>query len=138
MRTTILLLATVFGLVAPAAAQSPQPSEGDRRDAFDTSGLGLTADQGTKLKGILKQLQQQNAPFREQLRQILGGKSFRDLTPAERDSWRPQIEPLRRQMMENRRKAHDQIHAILTPAQRKTVEQRMRERRGGRGEGPPS
>lgn len=39
--------------------------------------------------------------------------------------------------MENRRKAHDQIHAILTPAQREMVEKRMRERRGPR-RGPPS
>jgi Spy/CpxP family protein refolding chaperone len=131
-----LFLAAALGLLTPAIAQNPAGP--DRRDAFDTSGLGLTADQGTKLKAILDQLQQQNAPLRDQLRQILGGKSFRDLTPAERDAFRPKIEPIRHQIMENRRKAHDQIHAILAPAQQKIVEQRMRERMGRRGEGPPN
>jgi Spy/CpxP family protein refolding chaperone len=139
MRTTILLLASALGLVTPAAAQNPPPgSPSEQREAFDTSGLGLTGDQGTKLKGILEQLRQQNAPFRDQMRQLLGGKSFRDLTPAERQSLRSQMEPIRRQMMENRRKAHAQIEVILTPEQRKVFEERMRERMERRGEGPPN
>jgi Spy/CpxP family protein refolding chaperone len=129
MRTTIVVLAMVFGLLATATAQHPPagPSRANPREAFDSSGLGMTADQLAKVHGILEQMQQANAPLRDQMRQILGGKSFRDLTPDERDSLRSHIEPVRAQMVENRRKAHDQIHAILTPAQRKIVEQRMRD-----------
>lgn len=138
MRTTILLLATALGVVAPAAAQNPPPGPREGREAFDTSGLGLTADQRTKIKGILEKMKEQNAPHRKQLEQVLGGRRFRDLTPAQRDSLRPKIEPIRNQMAENWRKAHDQINAVLTPEQRKLVEQRMHERMGKRGEGQPS
>ena len=139
MRSTILLLATALGLVAPAAAQNPPPGPPpERREAFDTSGLGLTADQRTKITGILEKMKEQNAPYRKQLDEVLGGRRFRDLTPAERDSLRPKLEPIRHEMAENWRKAHDKINEVLTPEQRKLVEQRMKERRAARGEGPPS
>ena len=139
MRITLALLFAVFALsVRPMAAQEPS-----RRWAADSAmfeHLGLTSDQRDKIKAIREQAQQQNAPLREQLQQALGGKSFRDLTPAERESLKPKIEPIRKQMMENRKKAHDQISAILTPDQRKQLEHEMHERRGrrGEGEGPPS
>ena len=139
MRITLALLFAVFVLsVRPMAAQEPS-----RRWAADSAmfeHLGLTSDQRDKIKAIREQAQQQNAPLREQLQQALGGKSFRDLTPAERESLKPKIEPIRKQMMENRKKAHDQISAILTPDQRKQLEHEMHERRGrrGEGEGPPS
>ena len=139
MRITLALLFAVFVLsVRPMAAQEPS-----RRWAADSAmfeHLGLTSDQRDKIKAIREQAQQQNAPLREQLQQALGGKSFRDLTPAERESLKPKIEPIRKQMMENRQKAHDQISAILTPDQRKQLEHEMHERRGrrGEGEGPPS
>lgn len=138
MRTTLLLLATALGFVASAASQNPPPGppRANPLQAFDSSGLGLTADQLAKVHGILDEMKQANAPLLDQMRQILGGKALHDLTPAEQDSLRSRIEPVRAQMVENRRKAHDQIHAILTPAQRTIVEQRMRERMAGR-EGPP-
>lgn len=136
MRITLVSLAslvTVFGLaVGPVAAQQPS-----RRWAADSAAyehLGLTSDQRDKIRAIREQAQQQNAPLREQLQQVLGGKSFRDLTPAERESLKPQIEPIRKQMMENRHKAHEQISAILTPDQRKQLEHEMHEHRGGRKE----
>jgi Spy/CpxP family protein refolding chaperone len=139
MRITLALLFAVFTLsVRPMAAQEPS-----RRWAADSATfehLGLTSDQRDKIKAIREQAQQQNAPLREQLQQALGGKSFRDLTPAERESLKPKIEPIRKQMMENRKKAHDQISAILTPDQRKQLEHEMHERRDGRREreGSPS
>jgi Spy/CpxP family protein refolding chaperone len=139
MRITLALLFAVFALsVRPIAAQQPS-----RRWAADSAAyerLGLTSDQREKIKAIREQAQQQNAPLREQLQQLLGGKSFRDLTPAERESLKPKIEPIRTQMMENRHKAHEQIKAILTPDQRKQLEHEMRGRRGGRRdrEGSPS
>jgi Spy/CpxP family protein refolding chaperone len=139
MRSTIMLLATALGLVAPAAAQNPPSGPPpERREAFDTSGLGLTADQRTKIKGILEQMKEKNAPYRKQLDEVLGGRRLRDLTPAERDSLKPKLDPIRHEMAENWRKAHDKINEVLTPEQRKLVEQRMKERRAARGEGPPS
>jgi Spy/CpxP family protein refolding chaperone len=141
MRITLASIVTVVGLIAaPLAAQEP-----GRRRAADSAmfeQLGLTADQRAKIHTIREQVEAQNAPLREQMRQVLGGKSFRDLTPEERESFKSKIEPIRKQMRENRHKAHEQISAILTPAQRDKLEHQMKEHRGGRGdhegEGPPS
>jgi Spy/CpxP family protein refolding chaperone len=138
MRMTLAFLLAVSVIsLRPAAAQ--QPSRSWAADSAALESLGLTADQRDKIKAIREQVQQQNAPLREQLQQALGGKSFRDLTHEERESLRPKIEPIRKQMMENRRKAHEQINAILTHEQREKLEQ-MHKRRGerGEGEGPPS
>ena len=139
MRMTLASLVALFGFaVAPIAAQQPRRNWAADSAAFEH--LGLTPDQHDKIKAIRDQAQQQNAPLREQLQQVLGGKSFRDLTPEERESLKPQIEPIRKQMMENRRKAREQINAILTPDQRKKLEHEMREHQGERREGerPPS
>jgi len=104
-------------------------------DSATLESLALSADQRAKIKPILAQLQQQNAPLREQMRQLTGGRGFRDLSPAARDSLRPKIQPIRQQMMENARKAHEQIEALLTPEQRQKLEQHMRDR--GMAGGPP-
>ena len=139
MRMIFAALVVFVGLaVAPIAAQESSQNRGADNAVFEH--LGLTSDQRDKIKTIQDQVQQQNAPLREQLRQILGGKRFRDLTPEERESFKPKIEPIRKQMMENRKKGREQIEAILTPDQRKQLEHEMREHRGprGEGEGPPS
>jgi Spy/CpxP family protein refolding chaperone len=94
--------------------------------------LGLTSDQRTKINAIRGQVEQQNAPLREQMQQVLGGKSFRDLTPEQRESFRSKIEPIRKQMKENRRAAHEQISAILTPDQREKLKHQMKEHRDAR------
>jgi Spy/CpxP family protein refolding chaperone len=129
MRVTLASLVVLLGFtVAPIAAQGPSVFEH----------LGLTSDQRDKIKVIQDQIRQQNAPLREQLQQLLGGKRFRDLSPEERESFKPQLEPIRKQMMDNRKKGREQISAILTPDQRKQLEQEMREHRKERGEGLPS
>jgi Spy/CpxP family protein refolding chaperone len=134
---TFASLVAVVGFVAtPLVAQ--QPSRGWGMDSSLYDHLGLTQEQRGKVRAIRDQVMQQNAPLREQIRQVLGGKSPRDLTPEEREQFRPKIEPIRQQMMENRKKGRDQIMAILTPDQRKQLEQEMREHRQERGEGPPS
>jgi Spy/CpxP family protein refolding chaperone len=141
MRNTLASLIAVFGLlVVPLTAQQQH-----RRWAGDSAmfeQLGLTPDQRAKINGIREQVDQQNAPLREQIRQVLGGKSFRDLTPEERESFRSKIDPIRKQMKENRHKAHEQISAILTPKQREKLEQQMKEHRHARkaheGEGSPN
>jgi len=105
-------------------------------DSATLESLALTADQRAKIKPIVAQLQEQNAPLREQMRQLTGGRMLRDLSPAARDSLRPKIQPIREQMMQNARKAHEQIEALLTPEQRQKLEQHMRER-GMAGAAPP-
>lgn len=133
MRNTLASLIAVFGLlVVPLTAQQQ-----NRRWAADSAmfeQLGLTPDQRTKINGIREQVDRQNAPLREQIRQVLGGKSFRDLTPEERESFRPKIEPIRKQMKENRHKAREQIGAILTPQQREKLDQQMQEHKRARKE----
>ncbi len=136
MRTTLFAFIAALGLMAaPAAAQQPAPAPAPPMgrpgtvagDSAEFEGLGLTADQRAKIKAIREQLQQQNGPLRDQIRQITGGRMFRDLSPAARDSLRPKLEPIRQQMMENGRKAHAQIEALLSPEQRQKLEQHMRE-----------
>jgi len=135
MRTPRFMVIAALGLVAaPAAAQLPQGGPpAMAADSAELESLVLTAEQRAKIKPILEQLRQQNAPLREQLRQITGGKAFRDLSPAERDSLRPKLQPIRQQLMDNARKAHEQIEALLTPEQRQKLEKHMREHemRGG-------
>lgn len=133
MRIAPLFLATALGFVTlPGAARAQQEPAGPppAMDSTAFDDLGLTADQRSKITAIHQQIQQQNAPLREQMRQILGGKSYRDLTPAERDSLRPKLEPIRRQMMDNGRSGREQIMAILTPEQRRKLAAHVRERRG--------
>jgi len=136
MRTTLFAFIAALGLIAaPAIAQQPAPPPAPPMggpgamagDSAEFGALGLTADQRAKIKAIREQLQQQNAPLRDQIRQITGGRMFRDLAPAARDSLGPKLEPIRQQMMENGRKAHAQIEALLSPEQRQKLEQHMRE-----------
>lgn len=137
MHMTFASLVAVVGFVAtPLAAQHPPRNWGMDSTLYDH--LGLTQEQRDKVRAIRDQVMQQNAPLREQIKQVLGGKSPRDLTPEEREQYRPKIEPIRKQMMENRKKGRDQIHAILTPDQRKELDKVMKEHREERGEGPPS
>lgn len=141
MRTTFLVLATAVSLVAIAHAQNPPPGAPGRGwgERLDTTGLGLTADQKTKWAAIRDDLMKKNAPLREQATQVMGGKSFRDLTPEEREAMRPKLQPIMDKMRENARKAREQIEAILTPEQKKKFEERMQERMRMRmGGGPPN
>jgi Spy/CpxP family protein refolding chaperone len=130
--TSLFLLATLRLVIFPTDARAQEQSAGPPRgmDSSAFSDLGLTPDQRAKIATIREQVQQENAPLREQMHQITGGQSYRDLTQAQRDSLKPQIEPIRRQMMENTRKAREQVMAILTPDQRKKFAARAQERRG--------
>jgi len=139
MRRIVLSLVSALGLFTPPSV-AQMPRGGPPAMALDSAtlqSLALSADQRTKIQAIVAQMQQQNAPLREQMRQALGGKSYRDLSPAARDSLRTKLQPIRQQLMENGRKAHEQIAAILTPEQRQKFEQQMRERMGRMEGGPP-
>lgn len=137
MRMTFASLVAVVGFMAtPLAAQHQGRGWGMDTTLYDH--LGLSQEQRDKVRAIQNQVMQQNAPLREQIKQVLGGKSPRELTPEEREQLRPKIEPIRKQMMENRKKGRDQVMAILTPDQRKQLEKEMKEHRQERGEGPPS
>ncbi len=130
---SLFLIATLRLVMFPTVARTQQEPAGPpaARDSSLFEDLGLSTDQRAKVTAIHQQIQEQNAPLREQARQLLGGKSYRDLTPAERESLKPKLEPIRRQMMENRRKGREQIMAILTPEQRRMFSEHVRDRRGG-------
>jgi Spy/CpxP family protein refolding chaperone len=139
MRTMLTILATAFALVAIAPVSSP--AQGKYGGAgvsagLDTTGLGLSADQQAKWNAIRDDLRTKNAPLRDQARQMAGGKSFRDLSDAEREALRPKLQPIMDQMRENARKAREQAEAVLTPAQKQKFEARIKERME-RGGGPP-
>jgi len=146
MRTRLIVLATALGFVAvlprttPAQNPPSAPPQGRMGEmVVDTTGLGLTADQQAKLKAIRDDLMKKNAPLRDQASQVMGGKSFRDLTPEEREAMRPKLQPIMQQMRENARKAREQVEAILTPEQKKKFEERVQERMHQRmGGGPPN
>jgi Spy/CpxP family protein refolding chaperone len=100
-------------------------------DSSALEGLGLTPKQREKIRAIREETRQANAPLRDQARQLMGGRMYRDLTPTEQDSLRPKLEPIRQAMMANVRKGRYQIEAILTAEQREKFHQLM-----GRGEAP--
>jgi Spy/CpxP family protein refolding chaperone len=129
---SLFLVATLRLVLFPTDARAQQQPAGPPRwmDSSALSDLGLTPDQRAKITTIRQQVQQENAPLREQLRQLAGGKSFHDLSAAERDSLRPKAEPIMRQMRENARKGRDQIMAILTPDQRTKFAAHVKEHRG--------
>ena len=135
MRTPFLVLAALAALVARAPAQNPAPGPpgGGFNEAPDTAGLGLSADQKTKFMAIRNDLMQKNAPLRQQAQQIMGGKTFRDLTPEEREAMRPKLQPIMQQMRDNVRKAREQMEALLTPEQKQKFEERIRQRMQRRG-----
>lgn len=136
MRIAALSFAAAFSLMTlPPPARAQEPAGPPMLDSSAFENLGLTDDQRSKIQAIHEQVQEQNAPLRDQANKLMGGKTFRDLTPAERDSLRPKLQPLREQMMENLRKAREQIAQILTPEQRRKFAQGMHARRAAdRGE----
>jgi hypothetical protein len=100
---TFASLVAVVGFVAtPLAAQHPPRNWGMDSTLYDH--LGLTSEQRDKVRAIRDQVMQENAPLREQVKQVLGGRSFRDLTPEEREQYRPKIEPIRKQMRKTGRR----------------------------------
>jgi Spy/CpxP family protein refolding chaperone len=143
MRTSFLVLAALVALVARTPAQNPPsapPGPPGLNEAPDTAGLGLSADQKTKFMAIRNDLIQKNAPLRQQAQQIMGGKTFRDLTPEEREAMRPKLQPIMQQIRENFHTAREQLEALLTPEQKQKFEERMRQRMQRRGMpgAPPS
>lgn len=128
---SVFLVATLRLVLLPTTARAQQ-EPAQSRDSSMFADLGLSADQRAKVAAIRQAVQQENAPLRAQMRQITGGKSFRDLNPAARDSLRPKLDPIRRQLMQNMRKGREQVMAILTPEQRRQFLEHARNRRGGR------
>jgi hypothetical protein len=110
--------------------------------------LGLTADQVRQIEAIQARVQQQNTARIEQLRAARGDspeRNFRDMSADERQQLRAQmrermekLQPLRQQLRETNRAAGQEIHALLTDAQREQLRtlrrEQMREFRGQRGE----
>jgi Spy/CpxP family protein refolding chaperone len=125
---TLLCLASLP--VVARAQQEPGavPATPPMLDTAAFRDLGLTANQRAKIQAIHEQARRENEPLRNQIRAVLGGRSYLDLSPAERDSLRPQLDPLRQQMMENVRKVREQVIAILTPEQRHKLARAKKEK----------
>ncbi|HUL48899.1 MAG TPA: Spy/CpxP family protein refolding chaperone [Gemmatimonadales bacterium] len=134
MRRFPLLLSGLMlaALAETAPAQQPLPLGGGPPllDSAAFEQLGLTADQRAKIQAIHERVQTENAPLRQQAQQIMGGKSFRDLTPAQRDSLRPKLQPVMAKMRANAQKGRDEIMKILTPEQQKKYREQMQQMRG--------
>ena len=134
MRRFPLLLSGLMlaALAGTAPAQQPPPPGGGPPllDSAAFEQLGLTADQRAKIQAIHERVQTENAPLRQQAQQIMGGKSFRDLTPAQRDSLRPKLQPVMAKMRANAQKGRDEIMKILTPEQQKKYREQMQQMRG--------
>jgi hypothetical protein len=110
--------------------------------------LGLTADQVRQIEAIQARVQQQNAARIEQLRAAHADRperNFRDMSAEERQQLRAQmrermeeLQPLRQALRETNRAAGQELHALLTDAQREQLRtlrrEQMREFRGQRGE----
>jgi Spy/CpxP family protein refolding chaperone len=138
MRPITLALMTLCFASLPAAARAQEepgavPASPPMLDTVAFKDLGLTADQRAKIQAIHEQARKDNEPLRKQVHEILGGRRFQDLTPAERDSLRPKLDPIRRQMMDNVRRVREQVTAVLTPEQRLKLSGARRERRRARG-----
>src|SRR5581483_7579456 len=100
----IPLIAIALSAAASVRAQQKHagPPMGMDSSAFED--LQLTADQRSRIQAIHERVQREDAPLRQEMRQMVGGKSYHDLTQAERDSLASKLMPLWRQLRENNRK----------------------------------
>jgi len=129
--TFALIMLCLASLPVVARAQQEPGAVPATPPMLDTAGFGdlhLTAEQRAQIQAIHEQARRDNEPLRSRIRAILGGRSYLDLSPAARDSLRPQLDPLRQQVMENVLKVQEQVKAILTPEQRHKLAQATMER----------
>jgi hypothetical protein len=162
---TVLTMAAGLAVVAvPVVAQVGQ--EVRERPAFQSrmqypstlllekrAELGLTAEQVRQIEAIQERVRAENAPRLEQMRAARGDRpdrpvrGMRDLSATERQQLREQmrdraetLRPIQQQVRETNRAAGEEIHALLTEAQRAQLlelrhERRAEFRRGARGGG---
>jgi len=145
-RTAILVaaLALVLAAAAPVHAAAEQSTTAKTRDLnpglsqmLDRKAeLGLTADQESRLKQIRKDLAEKNKPLVEQVEKTIGERASRDQMKAMSDSEREEyvmaraaegkshqeLQPVYKQLRENRKAAWQQAKTVLNPDQAAKVE----------------
>jgi len=153
----VAVAAVAVGAVRPLPAQAPQaapPAQATlpaqqlgaviTRYLVDSPQvLNLTPKQVERVRKQLARLDSTDAPLRAQWQQISGGRSLRDLTPAERRRLGPQLQPIMQQLRTNNQAALDSVDAMLTPEQQSRLAtlraeygQRMQARRARGGQQP--
>jgi Spy/CpxP family protein refolding chaperone len=154
-RTTSLaaLLATlalVLAAAVPVHAAAEQSTTAKTRDLNPglnqmlerKAELGLTPDQESRLKQIRKDLHEKNRPLVEQVEAVIGERASREqmkaMSDAEREDYvmaraaegksHPELQPVYKQLRENRKAAWQQAKTVLTPDQAAKVEQWAKEK----------
>ncbi len=141
----------VLVLAAPAHAGAPQSTEAKTRDLNPglsqmlerKAELGLTPEQESRLKQIRKDLAEKNRPLVEQVENVIGERPSPEQMKAMSDEQRedfvttrhaegkshPELQPVYKQMRENRKAAWQQAKTVLHPDQQAKVEQWAKEKR---------
>ena len=163
MKQGIMALAAVGLLAGPAWAQQGdiggRPARPDSMRQWMAPGsmarnpvavllerreqLQLTDEQVQRLEALGARVERENAPRIEQLRAVLGDRSFRDLSDEERAAVRDrmrELEPVRDALRETNRAAMTEARGILTAEQatqlRETMRRGMRDRPANRPNRP--
>ena len=143
-------LVLVAASTAPAHAAAEQSTTAKTRDLSPglnqmlerKAELGLTPDQETRLKQIRKELAEKNKPLVAQVESVIGERASRDQMKAMSDSEREEyvmaraaegkshqeLQPVYKQIRENRKAAWQQAKTVLNPDQAAKVEQWAKEK----------
>jgi hypothetical protein len=139
---TVLMMAGMAVMVAPAAAQLGEPAQRRPALAQEARGvgpaamarnpadlllaradeIGLTADQVRRIQAIQARIEEENAPRVAQLRAAT--EELRAMAPADRRQARDRmqaLQPIREQIQATHRAAGVEIHALLTAEQEARV-----------------
>jgi hypothetical protein len=79
--------------------------------------LQLTPVQVERVRKVSARVDSLNAPIRQRMDQLTGGRPFRELPPVERRRVAPQLQPLMQQLRANNDASLDSVEVILTPEQ---------------------
>ena len=144
LAAVLAALALVLATAAPVHAAAEQSTTAKTRDLNPgmsqilerKAELGLTPDQETRLKQIRKDLAEKNKPLVEQVEKTIGERASRDQMKAMSDSEREEyvmaraaegkshqeLQPVYKQIRENRKAAWQQAKTVLNPDQAAKVE----------------
>ncbi len=128
---------------APAQAEAGiGPAEpGDQVTGYLASApdsMHLTPAQRGRLVKVREWLRSQNAPLRDSVRAVTGGRAFRTIPPAERRQLQPRLAPLMERMRANDAAALDSVDAVLTPQQQARLRELRAEYRSHHPRTPPA
>lgn len=119
-----------------AGAKTRDSAPGIDRMLERKAELGLTAEQETRLAEIRKELQAKNRPLVEQIESVIGERptpeQMKSMTDEQREDFviarhaegksHHELQPVYKQMRENRKAAWEQVKEVLNPDQEAKVE----------------